>query len=95
ISFGYEGWQLALRDGDEPYGLIVSETPDELTLKTIGGAQTKYAKGDIVSRVKLKLSIMPAGLQQNLSVSELVDLVEYLSSLKRAAVHDERVQNAR
>ena len=90
ISFGYEAWQLTLKNGDEPYGLIASETPTELTLKTIGGAQTKYEKSEISSRVQGKLSIMPAGLQQNMTVGELVDLVEYLSSLKKAAPKPEQ-----
>jgi cytochrome c553 len=46
---------------------------------------TRYKKSDIAKRTKQKLSIMPAGLQQNLSTQEIVDLVEYLASLKKAA----------
>jgi len=29
ISFGYEGWQIQLKNGDDAGGLIVSETADE------------------------------------------------------------------
>lgn len=86
ISFGFEAWQFTLQNGEEPYGLIVSETPQELTLKTAGGIITKYKKSEITSRTQQKLSIMPAGLQQNMSTSDLVDLVEYLASLKKAKV---------
>jgi len=63
--------------------LIVSETNDELALKTVGGIVTRYKKEDISRRTKQKLSIMPAGLEQTMSVDELADLVEYLSSLKK------------
>ena len=62
---------------------MVSETPEELALKNVGGITTKYKKADITSRVQMKTSIMPAGLQQNMSASDLVDLVEYLSMLKK------------
>ena len=72
-----------LKNGDEPYGLIASETADELTLKAVGGIVTKFKKSDIASRQQSKLSIMPAGLQQSMSTEEFVDLVEYLSTLKK------------
>lgn len=85
ISFGFEAWQLALRNGDEAYGLIVSETADELALKAIGGIVTRYKKSDIANRTQQKLSIMPAGLQQAMSLQDFVDLVEYLASLKHAS----------
>jgi putative heme-binding domain-containing protein len=87
IAFGYEAWSLELKDGDEAYGLIVSETADELALKAVGGVVTRYKKADIAKRTKQKLSIMPTGLAKTMSTQELVDLVEYLSSLKKAAAH--------
>ncbi len=82
ISFGYEAWQLNLRNGEDAYGLIASETDQELAIKAIGGLVTRYKKSDIVSRAQQKISIMPANLQQTMTVQELVDLVEYLASLK-------------
>lgn len=87
IAFGYEAWSLELKNGDEAYGLIVSETADELALKAVGGVVTRYKKADVARRTKQKLSIMPAGLAKTMSVQELVDLVEYLSSLKKAVAH--------
>jgi putative heme-binding domain-containing protein len=84
IAFGYEAWQLTLKDGDEAYGLIVSETTDEIALKAVGGVVTRYRKIDITERTKQKLSIMPTGLEQAMTTQELVDLVEYLTSLRKA-----------
>jgi putative heme-binding domain-containing protein len=84
ISFGYEAWQLELRNGDEAFGIIVSETADEVTIKDTKAIQTRVKKSDIAKRQQMKTSIMPAGLQQMMSTQELVDLVEYLSSLKKA-----------
>jgi putative heme-binding domain-containing protein len=83
ISFGYEAWQIELKGGDEAYGLIVSETADELAIKAVGGVVTRYKQSDVVKRSKQKLSIMPAGLEKTMSAQEFVDLVAYLSSLKK------------
>jgi putative heme-binding domain-containing protein len=83
IAFGYEAWDIELKNGDDAVGLIVSETTDELALKAVGGIVTRYKKSDIARRTKQKLSIMPAGLEQTMSKDDLVDLVEYLSSLKK------------
>lgn len=84
IAFGYEAWELELKNGDDALGLIVSETADELALKAVGGIVTRYKKADVARRTQQKLSIMPAGLEQTMSSEELVDLVEYLASLKTA-----------
>ena len=93
ISFGFEAWTVELKSGDELYGLIVSETPQEVAVKTVGGIVTKCRPGDIARREKGQLSIMPAGLQQNMSRQDLVDLVEYLASLKSKKANPEVEQS--
>ncbi|MBI4662906.1 MAG: c-type cytochrome [Verrucomicrobia bacterium] len=85
ISFDYEAWQVQFKNGDDAYGLIVSETADELALKTQNGIVSHYQKNEIASRQKMTTSTMPAGLQQAMSVQDLVDLVEYLTSLRKAS----------
>lgn len=85
IAFGFEAWTLELNSGDEAYGLIVSETADELTLKNVKGIPSRIKKSDIAKRQQMKLSLMPAGLQQAMSTQDLVDLVEYLATLKKPA----------
>jgi putative heme-binding domain-containing protein len=82
ISFGYEAWQVELKNGDEVYGLIVSETADALAIKNLQGIVTSYKKSDIEKREKARLSIMPSGLQQSLNTQEFIDLIDYLASLK-------------
>jgi putative heme-binding domain-containing protein len=83
IAFGYETWDIALKSGDEAFGLIVSETTDEVTVKDAKAVITRVKKSDIASRRQLKMSLMPSGLQQTMSTQDLIDLVEYLSSLKK------------
>jgi putative heme-binding domain-containing protein len=83
ISFGYEAWQIALRNGEQTVGLLASETDDEIAIKVQSGLVTRYRKREVASRQKQPLSIMPNGLAQSLSQPELADLVEYLASLRR------------
>ena len=83
ISFGFEANQVELKSGDDAYGLVVSETGGELVMKDLKGIVTHYKKSDVAKRQQLKTSIMPTGLQQTMSVQELVDLVEFLASLRK------------
>lgn len=82
VSFGFEGWDFVLKNGDEPSGILVSETAEELAVKQPTGVVLRVPKSDLASRTRQKLSIMPAGLGQILTRGELVDLVEYLTTLK-------------
>lgn len=83
ISFGFEAWSVETKAGEEVFGLIVSETGEDVSVKTVGGAVTKLKKADLARRQQSKLSIMPAGLQQAVTVQELADLLEYLTTLKK------------
>ena len=73
-----------MKGGEEAYGLIVSDTAEEIAVKTQAGIVTRYKKSDVARREQQKLSLMPAGLQQTMTTGEIVDLVEYLASLKMA-----------
>lgn len=83
ISFGFEAWSVETKAGEEFFGLIVSETGEDVSVKTVGGAVTKVKKADLARRQQSKLSIMPAGLQQAMTTQELADLLEYLTTLKK------------
>jgi putative heme-binding domain-containing protein len=83
VSMGFETWQLTLKDGSAALGLVRSETADEVVVALPGGATTKVAKQQIAKRDKLPTSMMPSGLNLTLSKDDLVNLVEYLASLKK------------
>lgn len=84
ISFGFEAWQFSLKNGDEAFGLLASETEQEVVVKLQGGTLNRIKKSEIESRLKQPTSIMPPGLQSSLTTAEFVDLLEYLASLKKA-----------
>jgi putative heme-binding domain-containing protein len=83
ISFGYEAWQVELKSGDEAFGIKASETADEVAIKDANGIITRHKRSAIASLRQMKSSLMPAGLQMTMTQQELVDLVEYLASLKK------------
>jgi putative heme-binding domain-containing protein len=64
-------------------GIVRSETNDDLVLALPGGVTQKFAKSTISKRDKLATSMMPSGLSQALTLEDLVNLVEYLSTLKK------------
>jgi putative heme-binding domain-containing protein len=86
ISFGFEGYRIQLNDGAVAMGKIVSETPEKVDVQYMSNQET-IAKEKIVSRVKLESSLMPSSMQSSMSEQELIDLVEYLTTLKK----DERI----
>ncbi|GAB3987318.1 hypothetical protein GCM10028807_07080 [Spirosoma daeguense] len=83
ISFGFEGWDVKFKDGSSMTGIVSSKTETDLQMKFPGGAVQNYKMADVVSMKQIDSSMMPAGLQEAMSTQELVDLVEYLASLKR------------
>lgn len=83
ISFGYEGWELSLKDGSTVAGIISSQTADNLTLKFPGGQSRQIKTSDVVSKKALKESMMTSGLYESLSDQEMADLLEFLAGLKR------------
>jgi len=84
ISFGFEGYEIKLKDGTTLVGFISSETADEVAVSVPGGITLRHSPGDILERKKLAVSLMPAGLQAAMTEQELVDLIEFLASLKKA-----------
>ena len=83
ISVGYESYSLQLKSGDEAFGLLASESTDEIAIKDLKGIITRHKKSEILSRQQSKTSIMPTGLQQAMTTREFVDLVEFLAELRK------------
>ena len=83
INFGYEGWEVKFKDGSTMTGIVSSKTETDLQMKFPGGAVSNYKMADVVSMKKMDTSMMPSGLQDAMSTQELVDMVGYLSSLKK------------
>lgn len=83
ISFGYEAWLVTMMDGNVAFGIIESETTEEISVKGPTGVVTRHLKAKVKSRVQQAISLMPPGLHLTMNETELVDLIEYLASLKK------------
>lgn len=59
ISFGYEAWLVTMNDGNSAFGIIQSETDEEVVVKGPTGAVTRHSKSGIKSRQQQPLSLMP------------------------------------
>lgn len=83
IGFGYEGWELKMKDGSILNGILASKTETDLVLKMPGGIVQNLKTSAIKSMKMMPNSMMPTGLMDGMTKDEAVNLVEYLVGLKR------------
>lgn len=76
----YEPLQVTLKSGKQLNGVPRGETATELVLQIDATRQERIPRSDIEEILPGKVSIMPAGLDQQLSEKELLDLVAFLKS---------------
>lgn len=83
VSFNYETWLIRDTNGTILTGVLVSQTDADVEIKTAEAIVHKLPKADIDQMKKSALSLMPADLQKQLKAQDLVDIVEYLTTLKK------------
>jgi putative membrane-bound dehydrogenase-like protein len=86
IADQYLTWTIVTKDGQSVSGLIVEETPDHVLIRDANAKDTRIDKKQIEAREKDPKSLMPDDLLRFISEDELVDIVEYLFSLKTSAL---------
>jgi putative heme-binding domain-containing protein len=82
IVRSYEPVLVTTRNGKLYNGLVRKDTPDEVVLVTGADQEVRIARNDIEDMQPSKVSIMPAGLDQQLTVRELADLVAFLKACR-------------
>jgi putative membrane-bound dehydrogenase-like protein len=78
----FEPISVATSDGKVYNGLLRGETADELRLATGVNQEARIARREIDEVRPSTVSIMPAGLDQQLTQQELADLVAFLKACK-------------
>ena len=78
----FEPVVVATTSGQVLNGLLRSDTPDEVVLVTGADLETRIPRADIEEMRPSAVSLMPAGLDQQLSPEELADLVAFLKACK-------------
>jgi putative heme-binding domain-containing protein len=84
ISHNFENYIVLTDSGQVFNGLLVSETPDEITLRTADAIDRKIPQDEIEQVKKSEKSIMPDNLHHNVDQDGLVDIVEYMTTLKKS-----------
>ena len=81
----YETYTVVLEDGRTFSGLIVRQSSDTIELQLATGQKELLPREEIEELISSEISIMPAGLEKELTEQELADLVAFLISLKQAS----------
>ena len=82
IADQYIQWVVETKGGQAINGILIEETPEYMVLRDVNAKDYKVKKTDLEAKSKAPKSIMPDNLLLFLSEEELVDVVEYLYSLK-------------
>ncbi len=78
VSPNYLEYVVLLKNGKTTTGVIAAETPTSVTLRRSEGAQETILRGDIEELSNTGRSIMPEGLEKQISVQEMADLLAFL-----------------
>lgn len=78
IADGYDMWSLEMASGETVQGLIVTETPSALTIRSYGDPETVIARQNIRSLKSLGMSVMPAGLESQITPEDMSHLLAFL-----------------
>jgi putative membrane-bound dehydrogenase-like protein len=79
---GYEPYVIHTRTGLDYSGVIRRETADALVVTTGPATEVRILRSAIEEMEPGKVSVMPEGLDRQLSHQELADLIAYLRTLK-------------
>jgi len=82
IADQYLNWNVETKKGVTITGLLVEDAADHITLRDANGKDTRIETKDIESRTKNPNSLMPNDIVVYMSEAELMDVVEYMLTLK-------------
>ncbi len=78
----YEPLKVEMKDGKSYSGIVKQDAGDEIVLTVSATEEVRLSRKEIDEMKPGTVSVMPAGLDQQLSKQELADLVAFLRSLK-------------
>ena len=78
IGAAYRAHTVVTEDGRVLSGLLVEDGADRLVLKVQGGKQEVVPQADILDRSVAPVSLMPEGLEKQMTDEQTADLFAYL-----------------
>jgi putative heme-binding domain-containing protein len=85
VAEAYRATEFRLRNQPAITGLVMYEREDVCLLRSIAGTPVRLLAGEVLSRRKVPVSIMPTGLLQGMTPQEMADLMACLKSLPAPA----------
>lgn len=81
----FEPYVVKTKSDDDYSGVLRKDAPEEIVLVTGPNAEVRIPRADIVDMRPGTVSLMPAGLDQQLTRQELADLMAFLKATKSGA----------
>ena len=78
----YEPVSVTTRDGEERLGILRRDDARGITLVTGPGSTLQIDRADITAVTPSTVSLMPAGLDEQITRQELADLIEFLKNTR-------------
>ncbi|MEM9281142.1 MAG: PVC-type heme-binding CxxCH protein [Verrucomicrobiota bacterium] len=85
IAPQYEPWSITLNDGTMKVGFLLGQKGDTSRFADIAGNEFAHSYREILNREQLPMSLMPPGLVNQMSDTDFVSLLRWLSDPEGAA----------
>jgi putative membrane-bound dehydrogenase-like protein len=82
ISHNFSAYTVVLTNGNAVSGILISRTPDSIAIRGIDAITRTYRMAEVEEIKEQSVSLMPADLQKTMNADDLVNVVEYLTTLK-------------
>jgi putative heme-binding domain-containing protein len=82
IQHEYMNTTFTMANGEELFGLVAGESGGQITLRIGADQERRIRAADVKSRQESRISTMPEGLLEPLSLQQIADLLEFLATLK-------------
>ena len=80
IDGNYVGFVVTTVDGGNWSGVLAGDQGNSITLRVAGGEVMTILKSDIDTLQSTGLSLMPEGLEQNLTPDQMNDLITFIKN---------------
>ena len=81
ISPGYETYVIETQNGATVTGVIAQDSPTSVILRREEGEEETILRSSIATLRVSSVSTMPEGMEEDISLSEMADLLKYLQRL--------------
>jgi putative membrane-bound dehydrogenase-like protein len=82
IADQYVTWIVESKQGVVVTGLLIEDSPKQLVVRDANGQDHMFKQSSVASKTKSPTSIMPDNLILYMTETELIDMVDYLYTLK-------------